>query len=133
MEIKDFDPNDALKAVKERIKDSFVSIIPDDQWEDMVKKEVSNYFSETTTTSYGNNNTRISAFKSDVHSILSEETKSRVKAYLLENFQQAWEVNGQPKCNQVVEDIITKNAGKILTDMIGNNIQMALQSAGYRI
>ena len=29
--------------------------------------------------------------------------------------------------------MITKNAGKILTDLIGGTIQMAIQNAGYRM
>jgi hypothetical protein len=136
MDIKSFDPNDALKAVKERIKDSFVSLIPDDQWEDMIKKEITGYFAETPNNhQYGYNTqaSSTSSFRKDVHALVSEETKTRTKAYLTENFQQVWDSNGQPRCNLAVEDIITKNAGKILSDMIGNSIQIAIQSAGYRI
>jgi hypothetical protein len=40
---------------------------------------------------------------------------------------------GFPICNAKIEEMITKNSGKILSDLIGGNIQLAIQSAGYRI
>jgi FKBP-type peptidyl-prolyl cis-trans isomerase (trigger factor) len=130
-EIKKFDANEALKSVKEKIKDSFVSLIPDEQWNEMVKKEVDSYFKETKE-GYGERGYS-SSFTKDVHSILSQEVKERVKQYLIENFNTVWINNGVPVCNQKVEQIITNNAGKILSDMIGGTIQLALQNAGYRM
>lgn len=131
---KEFNTNDALNSIKDRIKDVYVSLIPEEQWNEMVKKEVHNYFERTNETPYGNNNqVRVSCFAKDVQSVLSEETKKRTKEYLTENFQYLWTENGTPKCNQLVEDMIIKNGGKILADMIGSHFQQALISAGYKI
>lgn len=131
MDIKEFDPNDALRTIKERIKDAFVSMIPDEQWESMVAKEVENYF-KIKVEEYGSRNS-VSSFQLDVFSLLSEETKVRTKEYLLKNSSNIWDSHGQPKCNQFIEDIIIKNSGKILSDMIGGHIQSAMNSAGYRL
>lgn len=130
-EVKKFDAADAMKSVKERIKEAFVSLIPDDQWNEMVEKEINAYF-ERKELKY---DTRgwASNFTKDVHSVLSEEVKKRVKEYLNSNFSNTWHENGIPVCNAAVEDIITKNAGKILSDMIGGTIQISLSNAGYRI
>lgn len=130
-EIKKFDANEAMKSVREKIKDSFVSLIPDEQWNEMVKKELDEYFKQREEGS--GYRTYASMFTKDVHSILSEEVKVKVKEYLSTNFNAVWYNNGVPVCNEKVEEIITKNAGKILSDMIGGTIQMALSNAGYRL
>lgn len=130
-EVTQFDANEALKSVKEKIKDAFVSLIPDEQWNGMVKKEVDSYF-QRTYEGYGERG-QSSNFTREVHACLREEVRTRVKEYLQENFNNVWYENGVPICNSVVEEIITKNAGKILSDMIGGSIQVALNQAGFRI
>ncbi len=130
-EIKKFDANEAMQNVKDRIKDAFVSLIPDEQWNDMVKKEVDSYFTSKQE-GYGERGYS-SSFTKDVHSILKQEVNVRVAQYLKENFSNVWYDNGVPVCNAKVEEMIVKNSGKILADMIGGTIQMALQNAGYRI
>ena len=130
-EVKKFDVNEAMKNVKDKIKDAFVSLIPDEQWNEMVKKEVDSYFKEENK-GYNSNPVYSSSFTKDVHSVLSLEVKTRVGEYLKENFTPVWSNNGIPVCNAKVEEIITNNAGKILADMIGGAISMALNSAGYR-
>lgn len=37
-EIKKFNPEDSLNSVKDRIKDVFVSLIPDEQWNAMIEE-----------------------------------------------------------------------------------------------
>jgi len=91
-EIKKFDANDAMKSVKEKIRDSFVSLIPDEQWNEMVKKEIDTYFKEYN--QFSNNNTFASSFTKDVQSVLTEEVKVRVKEYLSSNFNSIWDNNG---------------------------------------
>jgi len=130
-EIKAFDPNEAMKSVKEKIKDSFVSLIPDDQWNTMVKKEVDTYFMERNS-SYSQG-PRASDFTNDVHNLLKAEVTSRVKFYLESNFQAIWDGNGKPICDTKIEEFILKNSGKILADMIGSTIVIALQTSGYRM
>lgn len=126
-----FDMPEGLKSVKERIKDAFVSLIPDEQWNEMVKKEVDTYF-QVKDGGY-NERVRASNFTLDIYTCLKEEVDTRVKKYLQENFNSVWDNNGVSICNAKVEEMITKNAGKILSDMIGNSIQMALNNAGYRL
>lgn len=132
---KEFNPNDALDAIKDRIKDVYISLIPEEQWNEMVKKEVHKYFEKNleVNNGYGNRQDKTSSFANDVHSVLSAETKERTKKYLQDNFNHLWSDNGVPKCNQMVEDMIIKNGGKILADMIGGHFQQALVSSGYRM
>ena len=133
-EIKKFDVNEAMQAVKGKIKDAFVSLIPDEQWDAMVKKEVDTYFKETEYNSgYGGNKIYQSDFGRDVSAMLRIEVNERVKEYLTKNFQTTWYDNGVPICNALIEKMITDNAGKVLTNLIGGTLQMALNQAGYSI
>lgn len=125
------DLTEAAQKIKEKIKDTFATLIPEEQWNEMVQKEINNYFKQTEE-GYGQRGYS-SSFQKDVHSVLSDETKQRVKEYLQTNFDSVWYENGVSVCNKYVEDIITKNAGKILSDMIGGSIQMALSNAGFRM
>jgi hypothetical protein len=43
-QVEKFDPSKLMDGVKDRIKATFVSLIPDDQWEIMVKKEMDSFF-----------------------------------------------------------------------------------------
>lgn len=43
-EIEKFDPSTLMQGVKDRIKATFVSLIPDDQWDAMMQKEINAFF-----------------------------------------------------------------------------------------
>ena len=126
-----FDATEALKSVKEKIKDAFVSLIPDEQWNSMVKAEIDKYFVQKDE-GYGERG-RSSDFAKDVHSVLSEEVKFRVKQYLTDNFNSVWNSNGVPVCDDKVNEFIEQNAGKVLQNMIGDMFRMALSNTGYNL
>ena len=130
-EVVKFDAQAALKNVKDKIKDAFVSLIPDDQWDSMVKAEIDRYFKEESE-GYGERG-RSSNFTKDVRSVLSDEVKTRVKKYLDDNFNSVWDSNGVPICNEKVGEFIEQNAGKVLQNMIGDIFRMALSNAGYSL
>ena len=126
-----FDATEALKSVKEKIKDAFVSLIPDDQWNGMVKTEIDRYFIEAKE-GYAERGMS-SNFTKDVHSVLSEEVKGRVRKYLETNFNSVWNTNCVPVCDNKVSEFIEQNAGKVLQNMIGDFMRMALSNAGYNL
>lgn len=123
--IQKFDANQAMENVREKIKDTFVSLIPDQQWKEMVEKEVNSYFKETEER-YDTRNYS-SRFTKDVHSCLKEEVEKRTKEYLQTEFSNTWWDNGVPKCNEKVKEIIINNSGEILAQMIGGYMQANLQ------
>ncbi len=43
-QVEKFDPSTLMQGVKDRIKATFLSFIPDDQWEVLIKKEVDAFF-----------------------------------------------------------------------------------------
>lgn len=49
MTVQKFDPSTLMQGVKDRIKSEFVSLIPDEQWNEMVQKEINDFFKEKDT------------------------------------------------------------------------------------
>ena len=131
-EIQKINSDTILKSVKDKIKEAFVNLIPDEQWDLLVKKEIDSYFEVKYVDDYNTRKT-VSDFKTDVYKILREEVEKRAKEYLVDNFQPVWNINGVNKCNALIEEMIIHNSGKILTDMIGGVLQNALSSAGYQM
>jgi hypothetical protein len=75
-EIEKFDPSTLMQGVKDRIKATFVSLIPDEQWDQMCKREIDDFFSSRPR-SYNNNS--YSEFTMVVNRVLEEETKKKIK------------------------------------------------------
>jgi hypothetical protein len=48
-QVEKFDPSTLMQGVKDRIKATFVSLIPDVQWEIMVQKEIDEFFNSEQT------------------------------------------------------------------------------------
>lgn len=45
-QLEKFDPSTLMQGVKDRIKSTFVSLIPDAQWDSMVQKEIDSFFDD---------------------------------------------------------------------------------------
>lgn len=43
-QVQNFDPSALMQGVKDRIKATFVSLVPDDKWDEMVKQEIEAFF-----------------------------------------------------------------------------------------
>ena len=118
-EIKPFDPQEAMNNIKLRIKSTFVEMIPDEQWNAMVKKEVDDFFREKDR-GYSNKREYFSDFQLLTKQALEEEGKARLKAFLTSpEFQVIWDNNGHLICSKAVEEMIVNNSGAIMINMFG--------------
>lgn len=127
-EIQKFDPNTLMQGVKDRIKSEFVSLIPDDHWNQMVKKEVDDFFQEK---ARGYNSVqRISKFGELVHAEVHKEAQKRIQKYLKSSvFNIVWNGNGMTTCSDKVKEVIMENSGEVLANMIGGMISQGIQNA----
>lgn len=115
-QVQKFDPATLMQGVKDRIKSTFVSLIPEEQWEEMVKKEVDKFFREYEIR--GDGRRYVSDFSSLVVSLLKEECERRMKEYLgSPEFQTIWTDNGQKTINHAIKEMIIENSGLILCNM----------------
>jgi len=131
-EVQKFDAEDAMKQIKDKIKSAFVEMIPDEQWNAMVKTEIDNYFKVDYRDGY-RNSIRFSTFQQDVHSELEILVKEKVKEHLTTYFAPAYNSKGYIVANENVEKFIKENVGNLMTTMIGTMIQQTMLNAGYNM
>ena len=83
-EVAKFDPATYVDKVRDKIKQSLVDVIPDEQWNVMLKAEISSFFESRTEKNSWNNEyaTKPSEFRRLVGVVLEEETKKRIRDML---------------------------------------------------
>lgn len=82
-EVAKFDPTSYVDKVRDKIKQSLIDVIPDDQWNAMLKTEIEAFFKTKTYTHYGEQKEQPSEFRRIVANVIEEETKTRVRAMLI--------------------------------------------------
>lgn len=128
-----------MQGVKERIKATFVSLIPDDQWEAMVKKEIDDFFVGSVTvrleerTSKPNywaqkdilvKETVTNPFRAIVWSMCASKTTELLKAKLInEHFDNAWP---QKELNDKMKEVVAAAIPIAVTNFFN---QFALMTA----
>lgn len=108
-EIQKFDPSTLMQGVKDRIKATFVSLIPDEQWDAMVQKEIDSFFDPNSTygiaikrvtvtsewnTSYENQLTlegKMSPFQRIVVDMCIDESVKRLKEVIDKRLPDNWD------------------------------------------
>lgn len=132
--IEKFDPAKLMDGVRDRIKATFVSLIPDDKWEELVKAEVDSFFSKKETNNYNNNREYKSDFDYLVSKYLREEAQRRLVEYMLsDTFNTIWDGYGNPIISEAVNKLIIDNAGVMLANMFGGMINSSLTQITYNL
>lgn len=144
-----FDPARLMDGVKDRIKATFVSLIPDDAWEKMVEKELyvftegkievhhdyigrgengeNKYADWEERIPYSQKGDDISPLQKMIRSMLEERFKKDLADYLASpEYQHLWSGYGKPEASKAVEEILVKNADDIL-----HNILAGMMQAGF--
>lgn len=132
-----YDATKLMDAVRDRIKAEFVGLIPEDTWRQMVKAEVDRFFKDGDVYSYGYGNDRKalpSQFQSVVWEALKEDTKLRVKAFLESpEWEGEWDGQGGRKAGEAVKKIVVEKSGEIVSSMLANAMQQAIEAMRSRI
>lgn len=125
-EVEKFDPSKLMQGVKDRIKSEFVSMIPDDQWSQMIEKEITEFF-RTKESGY-NHRVFVSDFSILVYDILKEECRKRMKEYLEgEEFQSVWNNSGRPQASEFIKKLFIDNSGEMLNNFFSSMFQSHLE------
>lgn len=127
-ELEKFDPNKIMDTVRDRIKASFVNLIPEEHWQGLVKKEIDNFFAqkERQPQGYGRNEYR-SDFGLLVTKLLNEEVDKRIKECLCsEEFTVTWENFGKPVVSKAIKETLVENSQAIFMNTIGAMMQNVL-------
>lgn len=121
--IEKFDPSKLMEGVRDRIKATFISLIPDDRWDELVKTEVEKYFEIKDT--WRNNDRNQSNFQTDCQSVLSQIAKEKINEYMLKHEKMIWENNIQ-KSDETFINLIKANAAEIFAATFSNMFQQAV-------
>lgn len=125
--IEKFDPSKLMDGVRDRIKATFVSMIPDGEWEQLVKAECDKFFKIEE--NYRGSYEKTSPFQDIVHKLLAEEVKTQVKAYLSKEWASAyWNGGAVEQLNENLKKLIVEKSGEVLLSTLGNMMQMTINS-----
>ena len=125
-DIQKFDPQTLMQGVKDRIKATYVSMIPDEQWESMVKKELDDFFRPKEISYQRESKSDFQLLCRDaIHAKAKEEM---VKFLATPEFLTTWESNGIPVCNEFIRKMVVENSGVILANFYGGLFQSMLMN-----
>lgn len=115
-EVAKFDPTTYVDKVRDKIKQSLIDIIPDEQWNAMLGAEISGFFKEQVVPGNGYRETtaKPSEFRRIVLGVLEEETKKRVRDMLATpEWGSYWDGNKQ-KAGEEIARIAQENGAAIM-------------------
>ena len=80
--IRQFNPSDYVEMIRGKIRGVLLEVVPDEQWDEMIRKEIQTFFElRTEDRSYGYS-VRTSGFRMACEDILKREVQERVLAAL---------------------------------------------------
>ena len=144
-ELTEFDPKNLVQRLSDKIKESFVGLIPDEKWEEMVKKEVDAFFTEETKllvlderkenpNDYWNRKTvkqiklgeGVTPFRAIIWNLCIEETYKAVEDEMFtEYFKNSW-TDGKRDMTPKIKEIIKESIPYAITRYFE---QVAMNSA----
>lgn len=121
-QIEKFDPSKLMDGVRDRIKATFISLIPDAQWEQLVKAETEKYFAIQE--NYRGSYEKTSLFADEVVKLLKDEVKVRVKDYLEKEWSTTyWDNKGVKDLNENLKKMLIEKSGEVLLGTLGGMMQ----------
>lgn len=126
---KPFDPAGLAEQLRDKIRVDMATLMPDEMWQELLEKEVKTFFQSREDRQYGGRPKILaSVFHGIVIDVLREETRGRVKEMLnSKEWVGFWE-NSKLTAGEEIKELITKNAPEILSALLANSLQGAVQS-----
>ena len=133
-EIVKFDPATFTDKIRDRIKSAFVDLIPDDQWNEMVKQEIDGFVNGRLHTSgYHRGERDYPGLKAAIHEALTKAAKERIAAVIA---SEEWGGGTDARAktiNDGVARLISENASAILMNVLGNTFASVVQGMTWQL
>lgn len=133
-DVKKFDPASIMQNVKDRIRDTFAGMIPDDQWEIMVQKEVDAFFQPRQTTISRRTEQVLNIIQetSPFRDIVWEYCANMAVKILKDNiseevFQKSWNIDELERNNEIAK-VIASAAPLAMTNFFEKIMLMQLSN-----
>ncbi len=121
------------KVIKEKIQKEYMNLMTDEQWAELVKKEVEEFISPTPNRGY-NSNTGPSRLTQLVYQELTEKFKQLIKELLDDpKFIPCFDISGQPMASEALKDIIRELAPEIWISAVSNGSQNIINAIRSQI
>jgi len=161
-QIEKFDPAKLMEGVRDRIKSTFVSLIPDEMWSQMVEKEIyifttgkivphheykgdGKYFDWEERVPYEDKdiydnwgNIKVPAEVSPLRKMIREELSAKFRANLKEylegeEYQASYNKYGKPEISKAIKKVLLDNADTIFFGYMESMMQSAFEQMRYRM
>lgn len=126
-QVQKFDPSTLMQGVRDRIKATFVSLIPDAQWEQLTQKEIDDFFKARDDYRSQRDWRAMSDFQKICFEEFEKLTREKVRIMLEAYTSTQWE-NNAPKMSEELKKLMTDNAQEIFTRMVGGMFQTAINN-----
>jgi len=136
-EVEKFDPSTLMDGVKNRIKATFVSLIPDAQWEQMCDSEMKKFF-EPTWSGYDLKTKNPSQFETITREIMQEHCRAYLKEmfskpeYQIETIWKHSQVNGSQVQSGKLSDHLDAMIKEKMPEMMQAMFASVMSDAFYQ-
>lgn len=131
--IDKFNPQSLADTVKDRLKATFISLIPEEQWDQLVSNEIEVFF-EKKEDAYSTNRTSSTKFQQLIQKELENYSIERLKEYFAsDQFRVAYDEKGEPVMSEAINKLIAENSGQMLMNLFHNAIQQHFHQLSYTI
>lgn len=131
-EVAKFDPTTYVDKVRDKIKQSLVDVIPDEQWDAMLRVEIEAFFATKVTSQYGEQREQPSEFRRIVTGVIAEETKKRVQAVLNGPEWTAYWDGTKMKIGDEIGRIARENGAAILAKWLEGAIAQVIEGIRFQ-
>src|SRR6478609_7514861 len=130
-EIQKFDPSTLMQGVRDRIKATFVSLIPDEQWNQMVETEMKSFF--TTSVDRWGNGTK-AQFKEVLDTELARRSRETINALLdKDDFMTTYSGSGPELVTDYIRKELVANAPELFARTLERTIASVVEQMKYNI
>lgn len=105
-EVTKFDPAVLMQPVKDRIREEFSSLIPDEAWQSMIKTELDKFLKDELP----------KLIRSEIEVLAKKEIEKVLNG---DYWRESWGVSGSRQTSEAVKNMIRDNMPEIITGIIG--------------
>lgn len=127
-DVQKFDPARLMDGVRDRIKATFVALIPDEQWDTLVQQQVEAFFKMEVQEGYSKKYTQFQYVCSE---ILRDMTKDKIKEFLNTYHTNIWE-NNTLKLSDAFLQLLKNNASELFVAMMRQQISSVIYDMKQR-
>ena len=132
-EVVKFNPAQIMQGVKDKIRATFVELIPDEQWNAMVQTEIEEFITPGTTSNNYQQSKQPSSLARIVQDELEKDLRVRLKELLAgPEWQEQW-TNGKQTANDKIRQLLIDNSPEIMSKLLSSAIQQAVTQAHYQL